>query len=114
MTKDVGVKFPVWKGYKSIGKDSIEFMKIIYGNDIDAMAKGMVEGMMREEYFKDMLLFVQDRLDKHFGGDELRLCLNSANEIFYGIMISECDEVNRDGDSDGEDVEKKSDRKGNI
>lgn len=84
------IKFPEWRGYSSIKDKDIENVGNLF-TDRDSIIKAFMEQNMRANYFEDMLRYIQYRLEKHLDGEPLGLCINSASEIFEGIMISPCD-----------------------
>ena len=84
--------FPEWKGY-NITDEKIKFVKELWLNDVDLMAKTIHETMLKARYYQDILLYIQRKL---YLGEPLNLCLNSSNEIF-DIMITECETLNEKG-----------------
>ncbi len=87
------IKFPQWKGYKDL-----ENMKqlISHGcyNDHNLILEYAAKTTMERTYFKDLLLFLQDRIQKHFEtGEGLGLGIDSSKEIFEGLMIVAAEDV---------------------
>ena len=85
-------EFPEWEGCNTTDEKT-KFVKELWLNDIDLMAKSLHEIITEKEYFKKMLLYIQRKLDLD---EPLGLCLNSAKEVF-GIMITPCDTLNDEG-----------------
>lgn len=84
------IKFPEWKGYSSIKDKGIENVGNLF-TDRESIIKALMEQNMRANYFENMLKYIQYRLEKYFEGEPLGLCINSASEIFEGIMITPCE-----------------------
>ena len=108
------VEFPKWEGY---GKDNIEKMKQFIkqgcGNDTDQILEYAAKMSFERIYFKDLLLFLQYRIEKHFEGEKLEIGIDSSKELFEGLMMVPIDEVSfpeeekEENDNDkenGEDV----------
>ena len=85
-------EFPEWKGYNTTDK-KINFIKELWLNDIDFMAKSLHKTILEKEYFRDMLLYIQRKLCLD---EPLDLCLNSSMEVF-DIMITPCETLNDEG-----------------
>lgn len=86
-------EFPEWKGYNKITEEQLEYIKKLWLNDINLMAKTIYELTIREKYFSEMLLYIQRKM---YLDEPLELCLNSAKEVF-DIMITPCELVNDNG-----------------
>ena len=86
-------EFPEWEGYNKMTEEQVEYIKKLWLNDINLMAKTIYELTIREKYFSEMLLYIQRKL---YLGEPLNLCLNSANEVF-DIMITPCETLNEKG-----------------
>lgn len=87
------IKFPQWEGYKDL-----ENMKqlISHGcyNDSKQILEYAAKTTLERTYFKDLLLFLQDRIQKHFEtGEGLGLGIDSSREIFEGLMIIPAEDV---------------------
>lgn len=99
-------EFPQWKGY-----DDLERMKqlISYGcyNDPKQILEYAAKMSLERIYFKDLLTFVQDRIQKHIeNGEGLGLGLDSSSEIFEGLMLVPAEKVafpceENEGNKDG-------------
>ena len=85
-------EFPEWKGYNTTDI-KVKYIKELWLNDIDLMAKTIHETMLRAGYYQDILLYIQRKL---YLGESLNLCLNSANEVF-DIIITPCETLNEKG-----------------
>ncbi len=85
-------EFPEWKGY-NITDEKIKFVKELWLNDIDLMAKTLHGTILRAAYYQDMLLYIQRKM---YLDEPLGLCLNSAKEVF-DIMITPCEILNDEG-----------------
>lgn len=98
-------EFPEWKGYNTT-EQKIRFVKELWCNNVDMMARTIHETTLRAGYYHDLLLYIQRKL---YLDEPLNICLNSANEIF-DIMISPCEVLNDKGKEltlkDYEDIEK--------
>lgn len=93
MDDKVGVEFPEWEGYKDLEK-----MKqlISYGcyNDSKQILEYAAKMALERQYFKDILLFVQERICKHIEeGEGLGLGIDSSKEIFDGLMLVPAEKV---------------------
>lgn len=91
MGKDA--EFPEWKGYEDLEK-----MKqlVSYGcyNDPKQILEYAAKMTLERTYFKDMLLFIQNRIQKYIeGGKGLGLGLDSSREIFEGLIIVPAEDV---------------------
>lgn len=107
MGKDA--EFPEWKGY-----DDLEKMKqlISYGcyNDPKQILEYAAKMTLERTYFKDLLLFVQNKIQKHIEeGKGLGLGIDSSREIFEGLMIVPAEEVAFPEDHEDEKGEKGND-----
>ena len=87
------IEFPKWEGHIDLEKAK---QLISYGcyNDHKQILEYAAKMTMERTYFKDMLLFVQERIQKHIeGGEGLGLGLDSSKEIFEGLMIVPAEDV---------------------
>lgn len=100
------VEFPRWEGYKDL-----EEMKqlVSYGcyNDPKQILEYAAKMTLERTYFKDMLIFIQKRVQKHVEeGEGLGLGLDSSREIFEGLMLVPAEEVafpEEDGNEKGKE-----------
>lgn len=91
MGKDT--EFPEWGGYKDL-----ENMKQFIGcgcyNDPKQILEYAAKMTLERTYFKDLLLFIQNRIQKHIEeGEGLDLGIDSSREIFEGLMIVPAEDV---------------------
>lgn len=86
------VEFPKWEGHKDLEK-MMELIRIGCENDHRQTLEYAAKMSIERQYFKDLLLFVQNRLQRHFEGEGLGLGIDSSREIFEGIMIVPAEEV---------------------
>lgn len=91
MSKDV--EFPKWKGYENLeGAKQL----VSYGcyNDNGQILEYAAKMTLERTYFKDLLLFIQSRIQKHIEeGKGLGLGIDSSSEIFEGLIIVPAEEV---------------------
>jgi hypothetical protein len=91
MTKDI--EFPRWKGYKDL--DGIK--KLISSGCFDdpkEILEYAAKMSIEREYFKDMLLFLQNRIQKHIEtGEGLGIGIDSSKEVFEGLMVVPAEDV---------------------
>ena len=100
-------EFPRWKGYEDLEK-----MKqlISYGcyNDPKQILEYAAKMTLERTYFKDLLLFVQNRIQKHIEeGEGLGLGLDSSREIFEDLIIVPAEDVSfpeEENEGIGEDI----------
>lgn len=90
---DREIKFPRWKGYKDL-----EGLKQMIGcgcyNDHKQILEYAAKMTLERQYFNDMLLFIQHRIQKYYEeGEGLGLGIDSSREIFEGLMIVPAEEV---------------------
>ena len=85
-------EFPEWEGYNTTN-EQIEYIKKLWLNDINLMAKTLHETILKVGYYQDMLLYIQRKM---YLGESLGLCLDSSKEIF-DIMITPCEIINDEG-----------------
>lgn len=102
---DKDAEFPEWRGY-----EDLERMKqfISYGcyNDSKQILEYAAKMTLERTYFKDLLLFIQNRIQKYIeGGKGLGLGLDSSREIFEGLMIVPAEEVSFPEDSENEGID---------
>jgi len=86
-------EFPEWESYNKITGEKIKFIKELWLNDINLMAKTLHETMLRAGYYQDMLLYIQRKM---YLDEPLGLCLDSSKE-FFDIMITPCEILNDEG-----------------
>ena len=86
-------EFPEWEGYNKITEEKVEYIKKLWLNDINLMAKTIYELTLREGYFSKMLLYIQRKM---YLDEPLGLCLDSSKE-FFDIMITPCEIINDEG-----------------
>ena len=91
MNKDI--EFPEWKGYENLAEVKQLISRGCY-NDNGQILEYTAKMFLEREYFKDILMFVQKRIQKHIEeGEGLGLGLDSSREIFEGLMIVPAEEV---------------------
>ena len=91
MGKDV--EFPEWRGYEDLEKMK-QFISYGCYNDPKQVLEYAAKMTLERTYFKDMLLFIQNRIQKHIEeGEGLGLGLDSSREIFEGLMLVPSEEV---------------------
>jgi len=82
--------FPTWEGHKNL-EHLKKFVKTLSCNSEDSILTYAATMYLEREYFHQMLLFIQAKLDNHnFGDEPLGLCLDSSKELF-DIMITPCE-----------------------
>lgn len=87
------VEFPRWKGYEDLEKMK-QFISYGCYNDPKQILEYAAKMTLERTYFKDELLFLQDRIQKHIEeGEGLGLGIDSSKEIFEGLMIVPAEEV---------------------
>lgn len=100
------VEFPKWEGYKDIEKVK---QLISYGcyNDPKQILEYAAKKSLERIYFRDMLSFIQDRIQKHIeGGEGLGLGIDSSSEIFEGLMIVPAEKVAFPDEDENEEIDK--------
>jgi len=85
-------EFPEWKGYNITNK-KIKDIKEMWFDNIGYMAMTIYENTLREQYFKDILLYIQRKM---YLGEPLNICLCSSKEVL-DIMITPCEILNDEG-----------------
>lgn len=101
---DNDTEFPIWEGYKNLEKMK-DLIDIGCCHDNKLVLELAAKMSMEREYFRDLLLYIQNKLERHnFLGESLGLCIDSSKEIFEGLMISPC-EIIDDGDIDREIID---------
>ena len=104
MSKEIEcLEFPGWEGYKDL-----EEMKQLISHGCYDDPKQILEYAakisLERQYFKDMLIFVQNRIQKYLEeGEGLGLGIDSSREIFEGLMIVPAEEVAFPEENDKED-----------
>ncbi len=101
------IKFPIWEGY-----DDLEKMKQLISlgcyNDPKQILEYAAKMTLERTYFKDLLLFVQNRIQKHIEeGEGLGLGLDSSREIFEDLIIVPAEDVSfpeEENEGIGEDI----------
>ncbi len=89
-------EFPVWEGCYSkhtTKEKQIEFVRKLWLDDVNLLAKSLHETILEKEYYKNMLMYIQKKL---YLDEPLGLCLNSAKEVL-DIMITPCEILNDKG-----------------
>lgn len=87
------VEFPKWRGHKNL-ENMMELIRIGCENDHRQILEYAAKMTFQKIYFKDMLLFIQNRIQKHIEeGEGLGLGIDSSKEIFEGLMIVPAEEV---------------------
>ena len=100
MGKDT--EFPEWRGYEDL-EQTKQFISCGCYNDPKHVLEYAAKMTMERTYFKDLLIFIQDRIQKHIEGEEgLGLGLDSSREIFEGLMLVPAEEVAFPEDQKGE------------
>ena len=90
---DKDVEFPEWEGYGDLEKMK-QFISYGCYNDPKQILEYAAKMTLERTYFKELLLFVQNRMQKHIEeGKGLGLGLDSSREIFEGLMIVPAEEV---------------------
>lgn len=87
------IEFPEWKGYKDLEKVK---QLVSYGcyNDPKQILEYAAKMTLERNYFKDLLLLIQDRIRKHIEeGKGLGLGLDSSREVFEDLIIVPAEEV---------------------
>lgn len=105
------VEFPEWRGYEDLEKMK-QFISYGCYNDPKQILEYAAKMTLERTYFHDMLLFLQDRIQKHIEeGTGLGLGLDSSREVFEGLMLVPAEEVAFPDDEDekgekgnGEDI----------
>ena len=91
MTKDI--EFPEWKGYENL-EEVKQFISHGCYNDSKQILEYAAKMLLEREYFKGMLLFVQNRVQKHIEeGEGLGLGLDSSKEIFENLILVPAEKV---------------------
>ena len=91
MNKDT--EFPEWEGYKDLEKMK-QLISLGCYNDSKQILEYAAKISLERQYFRDMLTFVQDRIQKYFEkGGGLGLGIDSSREIFEGLMLAPAEEV---------------------
>lgn len=93
MSESDKVAFPEWEGYKDL--EGVKQV-ISYGsyNDPNLILEYAAKMSIERTYFKDLLLFIQNRIQKYFDeGGGLGLGIDSSREIFEGLMIVPAEDV---------------------
>ena len=82
------IKFPEWNGYEDLNELK-GLIKMCCFKDEDKILEYAAKMYLERTYFRYMILFIQKRLQEYFDGEYkgIRLGINSASEIFEGIMI---------------------------
>lgn len=91
--KEKIAEFPRWKGYEDLEGTKQLISSGCY-NDSKQILEYAAKMVIEREYFKDMLLFLQNRIQKHIETDKgLGLGIDSSMEIFEGLMLVPAEEV---------------------
>lgn len=95
MSENDKTTFPEWKGYEDLERVK---QLISYGcyNDPKSILEYAAKMSIERIYFKEMLLFIQSRIQKYFDDDGksgLGLGIDSSREIFEGLMIVPAEDV---------------------
>jgi hypothetical protein len=100
MGKDA--EFPEWRGYEDLEKMK-QLISCGCYNDHKKILEYAAKMSLERIYFKDLLLFIQDRIQKYIeGGKGLDLGIDSSREIFEGLMIVPAEEVSFPEDHEDE------------
>ena len=87
------IKFPIWEGYEDLEKMK-QLISLGCYNDPKQILEYAAKMTLERTYFKDMLLFIQNRIQKHIEeGTGLGLGLDSSREIFEGLMLVPAEDV---------------------
>lgn len=101
---DKKIEFPKWEGYKDL--EGVKQL-ISHGsfNDPKHILEYAAKMAIERRYFNEMLLFIQNRIQRYFEeeGEGLGLGLDNSREIFEGLFIVPAEEVSFPG---GESVER--------
>jgi hypothetical protein len=98
-------KFPEWEGYKHIE----DCKKVIFAgclNDQEKVLEYAAKMSIERNYFFNLLLFVQDRIEKYYfegKNKDMGIGIDSSKEIFEGLMLVPSEQVGvgvGDGDDD--------------
>jgi hypothetical protein len=86
-------EFPRWKGYEDLDGMKRLISSGCY-NDPKQILEYAVKMTIDRAYFKDLLLFLQYRIQKHIeNGEGLGLGIDSSREIFEGLLLVPAEEV---------------------
>ena len=96
------IEFPEWKGHKDLEKMK-QFISHGCYNDPKQILEYAAKISLERQYFRDVLSFVQNRIQKHIEeGEGLGLGIDSSKEIFEGLMLTSAEDVSfPDEDIDG-------------
>lgn len=87
------IKFPQWEGYKDLEKMK-QFISCGCLNDPNLILEYAAKTTLERTYFRDLLQFLQDRIQKYFEkGEGLGLGIDSSREIFEGLFIIPAEDV---------------------
>ena len=96
-TVTIGYKtftFPTWEGYSNLTELKNLVQRCCFG-DTENIIEYAAKMYLERQYFYDMLLFFQAKLDRQIFNDEpLGLCLDSSKELF-DIMITPCEIIKK-------------------
>lgn len=105
------VEFPEWEGYKDLEK-----MKQFIGhgcyNDPKQILEYAAKISIERQYFRDILSFVQHRIQKHIEeGEGLGLGIDSSREIFEDLMLIPAEDVAfPDNGENDKEIDEKNDK----
>lgn len=87
-------KFPFPKWHRDLEGTKL-MIRIGCENDPEKILEYAAKIHIERMYFKDLLLFIQGRLQKYFEGESkgIGLGIDSSREIFEGLMIVSAEEV---------------------
>lgn len=87
------VEFPKWRGYDNL-ENMMKLVSIGCDNDPKQILEYAAKMTFQKIYLKDVLLFIQDRVQKHIeNGEGLGLGIDSSREVFEGLMLVPAEEV---------------------
>lgn len=102
MNMDKDAEFPKWEGYKDLEKVK-QLISLGCYNDPKQILEYAAKMSIERIYFKDLLLFIQNRIQKYFEeGKGLGLGIDSSKEIFEGLMIVPAEDFAYPEDHEGE------------
>lgn len=108
---DRDIKFPQWEGYENLDGMK-QLISLGCYDDPKLILEYAAKMSMERQYFKDMLVFVQNRIQRYFeDGGGLGLGIDSSKEIFEGLAIVPAEDVSfpEEIEEEGEEEENEGD-----
>ncbi len=98
--------FPRWEGHKDL-ENIKKMIRIGCENDPEKILEYAAKVHTEWVYFKDLLLFIQNRLQRYLEGENkgIGLGIDSSREIFEGLMIVPAEDVSFPYDDNENDNE---------